>query len=49
MGAAVDFESYTHTNHYFDTNRAIIDTFGGAGYPVPEEHVQMRQIAVKAA
>ena len=30
---------YCHTDHYwqvyFDTNRCISDTFGGAGYPVP--------------
>jgi len=30
---------------YFDTNRAISDTFGDAGYPVPEEHVHMRSAA----
>ena len=52
-GPVLAVRPYTHTDHYwqvyFDTNRAIIDTFGGAGYPVPEEHVQMRQIAVKAA
>jgi small conductance mechanosensitive channel len=37
---------YTYINHYrqayFDTNRAIADTFGGAGYPVPEEHLRVR-------
>ncbi|WP_284616773.1 mechanosensitive ion channel family protein [Aquabacterium humicola] len=31
---------YTHTDHYwqvyFDTHRAIAETFGAAGYPVPE-------------
>ena len=30
---------YTHNDHYwqvyFDTHRAIVDTFGAAGYPVP--------------
>jgi small-conductance mechanosensitive channel len=34
---------YTHNDNYwqvyFDTNRAIVDTFGEAGYPVPTEHV----------
>jgi len=30
---------------YFDTNRAIADTFGEAGYPVPEEHVRMNRAA----
>ncbi len=33
---------------YFDTNRAIVDTFGAAGYPVPEEHVRMHSVAAKA-
>jgi len=33
---------------YFDTNRAIVDTFGAAGYPVPEEHVHMRSAAAAA-
>ena len=32
---------------YFDTNRAIVDTFGAAGYPVPEEHVHMHSTAEK--
>lgn len=31
---------YTHTNHYwqvyFDVHRAVVATFGAAGYPVPE-------------
>jgi small conductance mechanosensitive channel len=30
---------------YFDTNRAIIDTFGAAAYPVPETHYRFRQSA----
>jgi small conductance mechanosensitive channel len=37
----------THNNNYwqvyFDTNRAICDTFGEAGYPVPTEHVMQQQ------
>jgi small conductance mechanosensitive channel len=37
---------YTHTDHYwqvyFDTNRAIVETFGAAGYPVPETPVAYR-------
>jgi hypothetical protein len=28
-----------------DTNKAIGDTFGAAGYPVPESHVRMKQEA----
>jgi small conductance mechanosensitive channel len=46
-GAVLAVRPYTHTDHYwqvyFDTNRAISDTFGAAGYPVPEAHVSMRQ------
>ncbi len=37
---------YTHTDHYwqvyFDTNKAIVETFGAAGYPVPETPVAYR-------
>ena len=37
---------YTHTEHYwqvyFDTNKAIVETFGSAGYPVPETPVAYR-------
>ena len=37
---------YTHTDHYwqvyFDTNKAIVETFGSAGYPVPETPVAYR-------
>ena len=46
-GAVLAVRPYTHTDHYwqvyFDTNRAISDAFGAAGYPVPEAHVSMRQ------
>jgi small conductance mechanosensitive channel len=39
--------AYAHTDHYwqvyFDINRTISETFGEAGYPVPEEHMHMRQ------
>jgi small conductance mechanosensitive channel len=46
-GPVLAVRPYTHTSHYwqvyFDTNRAISATFGAAGYPVPESHVQMRQ------
>src|SRR5262245_53033366 len=51
-GPVLAVRPYTHTDHYwqvyFDTNRAIVDTFGAAGYPVPEEHVHMRQPVAKA-
>jgi small conductance mechanosensitive channel len=37
---------YTHNDHYwqvyFDTHKAIVDTFGAAGYPVPETPVAHR-------
>jgi small conductance mechanosensitive channel len=48
-GAVLAVRPYTHTDHYwqvyFDTNKAIGDTFGAAGYPVPESHVRMKQVA----
>ena len=37
---------YCHTDHYwqvyFDTNKIIRETFGAAGYPVPEQHFVVR-------
>src|SRR5690348_4310639 len=46
-GPVLAVRPYTHTDHYwqvyFDTNRVISDTFGAAGYPVPEAYVRMRQ------
>ena len=48
-GPVLAVRPYTHTNHYwqvyFDTNKAIADAFGAAGYPVPEEHLRMRSVA----
>ena len=48
-GAVLAVRPYTHTDNYwqvyFDTNKAISDTFGVAGYPVPEAHVRMKQEA----
>ncbi len=39
---------YTHTDHYwqvyFDTNKAIVTTFGAAGYPVPETPLAHRSV-----
>ncbi|MBK8073395.1 MAG: mechanosensitive ion channel family protein [Ramlibacter sp.] len=39
---------YTHTDHYwqvyFDTHRAVVATFGAAGYPVPETPVAHRSV-----
>jgi len=52
-GAVLAVRPYTHNDHYwqvyFDTNRAISDTFGAAGYPVPEAYVRMRQTAPQEA
>jgi small conductance mechanosensitive channel len=48
-GPVLAVRPYTHTNHYwqvyFDTNRAIAETFGAAGYPVPEEHIRFKNAA----
>ena len=39
---------YTHTDHYwqvyFDTHKAVVQTFGAAGYPVPETPVAHRNL-----
>jgi small conductance mechanosensitive channel len=49
MGPVLAVRPYTHTSSYwqvyFDTNKAIIDTFGTAGYPVPETHYRFHQSA----
>jgi hypothetical protein len=41
---------YCHTDHYwqvyFDTNRAIRETFGAAGFPVPDQHLVLRDEGV---
>lgn len=40
---------YTHTDHYwqvyFDTHKAVVATFGAAGYPVPETPVLHRTVS----
>ncbi|MGH7335304.1 MAG: mechanosensitive ion channel family protein [Candidatus Rokuibacteriota bacterium] len=45
-GPMLAVRPYCHTNHYwqvyFDTNKLIRDTFGAAGYPVPEQHYAFR-------
>jgi small conductance mechanosensitive channel len=47
MGPALAVRPYCHTSHYwqvyFDTNKAIVQTFGAAGYPVPEQHFRLKQ------
>jgi small conductance mechanosensitive channel len=51
-GPVLAVRPYTHNDNYwqvyFDTNRAIAETFGEAGYPVPAEHVTSLPVA-KAA
>ena len=48
-GPVLAVRPYAHTDHYwqvyFDTNKAISDAFGAAGYPVPETYVRMKQAA----
>jgi small conductance mechanosensitive channel len=45
-GPVLAVRPYTHTDHYwqvyFAVNKLIKDTFGSAGYPVPETHYSMR-------
>jgi small conductance mechanosensitive channel len=45
-GPVLAVRPYCHTDHYwqvyFDTNRAIREGFGAAGFPVPEQHVVLR-------
>jgi len=44
-GPVLAVRPYTHTDHYwqvyFDTNRAVVDTFGAAGYAVPEDRIRV--------
>ncbi|HQR12268.1 MAG TPA: mechanosensitive ion channel family protein [Casimicrobiaceae bacterium] len=46
-GPVLAVRPYVHTDHYwqvyFDTNKAIRETFGAAGYPAPEAHMFVRQ------
>jgi len=48
-GPVLAVRPYVHTDHYwqvyFDTNKAIRETFGAAGYPAPEAHLLVRQKA----
>ena len=45
-GPVLAVRPYVHNNNYwqvyFDTNRVIRETFGEAGFPVPEQHMVMR-------
>jgi small conductance mechanosensitive channel len=48
-GPVLAVRPYCNNNYYwqvyFDTNKIIKETFGNAGYPVPEQHLNIRQIA----
>ena len=48
-GPVLAVRPYCHTDHYwqvyFDTNKVIRETFGAAGYPVPEQHFVVRNQA----
>lgn len=45
-GPVLAVRPYCHTDHYwqvyFDTNKVIRETCGAAGYPVPEQHLVVR-------
>lgn len=47
-GPLLAVRPYTHTDHYwqvyFDTHKAVVATFGAAGYPVPETPVAHRTV-----
>ncbi len=47
-GPLMSVRSYCHTDHYwqvyFDTHKAVVTTFGAAGYPVPETPVAHRTV-----
>ncbi len=49
MGPVLAVRPYCNNAHYwqvyFETNRIIRDTFGNAGFPVPEQHVHIRTTA----
>jgi small conductance mechanosensitive channel len=46
MGPVLAVRPYCHNDHYwqvyFDTNRAIREVFGAAGFPAPEQHFAVR-------
>ncbi len=48
-GPVLSVRPYTHNDNYwqvyFDTNAAIKDAFGDAGYPVPETHYHIQRAA----
>jgi small-conductance mechanosensitive channel len=50
-GPLLAVRPYCHTDHhwqvYFDTHKAIVTTFGAAGYPVPETPITSRNVSVR--
>lgn len=48
-GPLLTVRPFTHTDNYwqvyFDTHKAIVDTFGAAGYPIPETPTAQRAVA----
>jgi small conductance mechanosensitive channel len=48
-GPVLAVRPYCHTDHYwqvyFDTNKVIRESFGAAGFPVPEQHFVIRSQA----
>ena len=48
-GPLLAVRPYCNNTHYwqvyFDTNRAIRETFGEAAYPVPDQHYSIRSLA----
>ncbi|MDQ6880658.1 MAG: mechanosensitive ion channel family protein [Pseudomonadota bacterium] len=52
-GPLLAVRPYTHTSNYwqvyFDTHKAIVDTFTAAGYPVPEMRTAQRAIQAAAS
>lgn len=51
-GPLLAVRPYTHTDHYwqvyFDTHRAVVKTFGAAGYPTPETPFVRRAVGTPA-
>ena len=45
-GPVLAVHAYCHTDHYgqvyFDTNKVIRESFSSAGFPVPEQHLVIR-------
>jgi small conductance mechanosensitive channel len=52
-GPVLAVRPYCHTDHYwqvyFDTNKVIRESFGAAKFPVPEQHLVVRNSDAHAA